>query len=130
MEETFVNRLNHQFRSARGKIAGRLLVVGQLGRSCHASALDIIRTRPGDSLFEVYLGAWLTFDARFNVPRIGRIKVAHGLDASDTAIATIYGEAPLKGFDVWAYQVDPKQVSVGDLVDLSKRLDGTEQVRH
>ena len=28
---------------------------------------------------EVYLGQeWLTFDARYNIPRIGRVKVAHG----------------------------------------------------
>jgi transglutaminase-like putative cysteine protease len=95
---------------------------------------DIGRKSPGTPMdfhayFEVYLGAWLTFDARFNVPRIGRIKVAQGLDASDTAIATAYGEVPLKGFEVWAYQVDPKEVSIGDAVDLSKRLDGTEEIR-
>lgn len=80
--------------------------------------------------FEVYLGQeWLTFDARFNVPRIGRIKVAHGADAVDGAFTTIYGEARLTYFQVWAYQVNPQQVSVGDSVDLSKRLDGTERVR-
>jgi transglutaminase-like putative cysteine protease len=78
--------------------------------------------------FEVYLGAWFTFDARFNVPRRGRIKVAHGLDASDTQIST--GEMKLKDFEVWAYQVDPKEVFVGDPVDLSKRLDGTLKLRH
>jgi transglutaminase-like putative cysteine protease len=79
---------------------------------------------------EVYLGQdWLTFDARFNVPRIGRIKVAHGADAVDGAFATIYGQAKLTQFQVWSYQVDPAQVSVGDPVDLSKRLDGTPAVR-
>ena len=56
----------------------------------------------------------MTFDARFNVPRIGRIKVAHGLDAVDGAFSTIYGEAQLKYFKVWAYQVNPDEVSVGD----------------
>ena len=79
---------------------------------------------------EVYLGQeWLTFDPRFNVPRIGRIKVAHGADAVDGAFATIYGEANLTHFEVWAYQVNPKEVSVGDPIDLSKRLDGTQTVR-
>ena len=79
---------------------------------------------------EVYLGQeWLTFDPRFNVPRIGRIKVAHGADAAETAFATIYGEARLTYFEVWAYQVNPQEVSVGDPVDLSKRLDGTDTVR-
>ncbi len=75
---------------------------------------------------EVYLGGeWLTFDPRYNVPRIGRVKVAHGADAVDGAFATIYGEAKLAHFEIWAYQVNPLQVSVGDPVDLSKRLDGT-----
>ena len=80
--------------------------------------------------FEVYLGReWMTFDARFNVPRIGRVKVAHGADAVDGAFTTIYGEAILTHFQVWAYQVDPQNVAVGDPVDLSKRLDGTPMVR-
>ncbi len=80
--------------------------------------------------FEVFLGEWFTFDARFNVPRIGRVKVAHGLDAVDGALATMYGNVPLKNFQVWAYQVDPSEVSVGDPVDLSKRLDGTPHLRY
>jgi transglutaminase-like putative cysteine protease len=79
---------------------------------------------------EVYLGQeWLTFDARYNVPRIGRVKVAHGADAVDGAFATIYGEATLTYFQVWAYQVNPQQVSVGDPIDLSRRLDGSNLVR-
>lgn len=80
--------------------------------------------------FEVYLGhEWFTFDPRFNVPRIGRVKVAHGADAVDGAFATIYGEANLTHFEVWAYQVNPGQVAVGDPIDLAKRLDGTPAVR-
>ena len=79
---------------------------------------------------EIYLGnEWLTFDPRFNVPRIGRVKVAHGADAVDGAFATIYGEARLAHFEVWAYQVNSQQVSVGDPIDLTKRLDGGAMVR-
>jgi transglutaminase-like putative cysteine protease len=79
---------------------------------------------------EVYLGRdWLTFDPRYNIPRIGRVKVAHGADAVDGAFTTIYGEAKLTHFEVWAYQVNPAQVSVGDPIDLSKRLDGDRTVR-
>jgi transglutaminase-like putative cysteine protease len=79
---------------------------------------------------EVYLGTeWLTFDPRYNIPRIGRVKVAHGADAVDGAFATIYGEAALTHFEVWAYQVNQGQVSVGDPVDLSKRLDGVSTIR-
>jgi hypothetical protein len=39
--------------------------------------------------FEAYLGGrWYTFDARNNVPRIGRVLVARGRDAIDVAIST------------------------------------------
>ena len=79
---------------------------------------------------EVYLGQnWYIFDPRFNYPRIGRIKLSHGLDAVDGAFATIYGEAKLVYFEVWAYQVNPHEVSIGDPIDLSKRLDSSLDVR-
>lgn len=80
--------------------------------------------------FEVYLEHhWRVFDARFNVPRIGRIKIAHGLDAVDGSFSTVYGQALLTQFEVWSYQVNPNLVSIGDPIDLSKRLDGTPQIR-
>ena len=42
--------------------------------------------------FEVYLGGrWYTFDARHNKPRIGRILVARGRDATDVALSTAFG---------------------------------------
>jgi transglutaminase-like putative cysteine protease len=62
---------------------------------------DIGHVDPGSPMdfhayFEVYLGhEWFTFDARYNVPRIGRVKLAHGADAVEGAFATIYGEAKL-----------------------------------
>jgi transglutaminase-like putative cysteine protease len=78
---------------------------------------------------EVFLeGGWHTFDPRFNVPRIGRVKVAHGQDAVDGAFSTIYGAADLVNFQVWAYQVDPREVAIGSPIDISKRLDGTLQL--
>jgi transglutaminase-like putative cysteine protease len=78
---------------------------------------------------EVYLGGrWHTFDARFNVPRIGRVTVARGLDAVDCAFSTIYGGAALTWFEVWAYQVAPGTVAVGHPIDLSKRLDNRREV--
>jgi transglutaminase-like putative cysteine protease len=80
--------------------------------------------------FEVYVdGVWLTFDPRYNVPRIGRVKIAAGLDAVDTAFATIYGAIRLSYFEVWAYQVAPGTVAIGDPIDLTKRLDGTTEIR-
>jgi transglutaminase-like putative cysteine protease len=53
--------------------------------------------------FEAYLGgAWQTFDARHNTPRIGRVVIARGRDAVDTAILTSYGDSQLTGMRVWA----------------------------
>lgn len=56
--------------------------------------------------FEAYLdGAWRTFDARHNQPRIGRVVIAHGRDAVDTALITVYGSSKLVGFTVWSDEV-------------------------
>jgi hypothetical protein len=41
----------------------------------------------------------------------------------------VYGQAELSKFEVWSYQVDPDEVSIGDPLDLSKRLCGTPQIR-
>lgn len=96
---------------------------------------DIGHVDPGSPMdfhayAEVYLGGqWHVFDARYNEPRIGRIKIAQGLDAVECAFATAYGPVRMTRFEVWAYQVDPDQVRVGDPIDLSKRLDGSEEIK-
>jgi transglutaminase-like putative cysteine protease len=56
--------------------------------------------------FEVYLGGrWYTFDARHNTPRIGRIVMARGRDATDCAISTSFGAARLIRFEVHTDEV-------------------------
>jgi transglutaminase-like putative cysteine protease len=51
--------------------------------------------------FEVYLeDRWWTFDARHNTPRIGRVLMAVGRDASDVALTTSFGTANLRQFKV------------------------------
>jgi transglutaminase-like putative cysteine protease len=51
--------------------------------------------------FEVYLGAeWHSFDARHRIPRIGRILMACGRDAADTALTTAFGALHLMSFRV------------------------------
>ncbi|HEV7394523.1 MAG TPA: transglutaminase family protein [Burkholderiales bacterium] len=56
--------------------------------------------------FEVYLGGrWYTFDARNNRPRIGRILMARGRDATDVAISTSFGTNTLAGFKVFTDEV-------------------------
>jgi transglutaminase-like putative cysteine protease len=59
--------------------------------------------------FEVFLGGkWWAFDARHNVPRIGRILMARGRDAADTALTTTFGSNQLESFTVWTDEVaDP-----------------------
>lgn len=59
--------------------------------------------------FEVYLGgAWRTFDARHNHPRTGRVIIATGRDAADTAFSTTYGPTQLTMIRVWADEAQPQ----------------------
>ena len=56
--------------------------------------------------FEVYLGGhWHTVDARHNTPRIGRILMATGRDATDVAISTSFGASLLTRFEVITEEV-------------------------
>lgn len=56
--------------------------------------------------FEVYLGnEWHTFDARHNIPRIGRVLMARGRDAVDVALTTSFGPNRLDKFTVWTDEV-------------------------
>ena len=60
---------------------------------------------PGDfaAWMEVYLGgAWHSFDARNNTPRIGRVLMARGRDAADVAISNTFGPNTLEKFEVWS----------------------------
>ena len=60
--------------------------------------------------FEVYLGdQWWTMDARHNHPRIGRVLMATGRDASDVALTTAFGSATLKKFFVVSDEVTATQ---------------------
>ena len=56
--------------------------------------------------FEAYLGGqWYAFDARNNMPRIGRVLMARGRDAADVAVTTTFGENQLQVFKVWTEEV-------------------------
>jgi transglutaminase-like putative cysteine protease len=62
---------------------------------------------------EVYLGGrWWTMDARHNTPRLGRLLMATGRDATDVAITTSFGVANLKHFSVESYEVDEHGIAV------------------
>ena len=63
--------------------------------------------------FDVWIGGrWHTFDPRNNVPRVGRILMARGRDASDVAIATTFGPNVLESFRVWTDEI-PESVPAG-----------------
>ena len=56
--------------------------------------------------FEVFLGGgWHTVDPRYNTPRIGRILMVRGTDASDVAMITSFGAYELQSFRVWSTEL-------------------------
>ncbi len=64
--------------------------------------------------FDVYLGGrWYTFDARHNTPRIGRILMARGRDATDVAIVTSFGPCTLANFKVITDEVPSAAPAMG-----------------
>jgi transglutaminase-like putative cysteine protease len=64
--------------------------------------------------FEAYIGGrWHTFDARNNIPRIGRVLIARGRDATDVAISNTFGASKLAAFTVWADEVTSPREKAG-----------------
>ncbi len=72
--------------------------------------------------FEAYLdGCWYVFDARHNVPRIGRVLIARGRDAADVAISTTFGPNRLAGFRVVTHEVAQQpQLEPGETLVLAR----------
>lgn len=80
--------------------------LGDIGVPASADPMDF------SAWFEVFLGGrWYTFDARNNTPRIGRVLIARGRDASDVAISSTFGPNTLAGFKVWTDEVEAAQLS-------------------
>lgn len=74
--------------------------LGDIGVPADPAPMDF------NAWFEVYLeGGWHTFDARHNVPRIGRILVARGRDAADIPLINSFGPHVLTSFRVWTDEV-------------------------
>lgn len=69
--------------------------LGDIGVPAAPSPMDF------SAWFEAYLGGrWHAFDPRHNEPRIGRILIARGRDATDVALSTSFGPSALVGFAV------------------------------
>jgi transglutaminase-like putative cysteine protease len=85
---TLCRALNIPARYATGYL-------GDIGVPASLDAMDF------SAWFEVYLeDRWWTFDARNNRPRLGRVLMAVGRDASDVAMTTSFGVANLRQFRV------------------------------
>jgi transglutaminase-like putative cysteine protease len=90
---TFCRCLNMPARYCTGYL-------GDIGVPLADSPMDF------SAWFEVFLGGqWYTFDARNNVPRIGRVLMARGRDAADVALSTTFGVNQLQSFKVWTDEV-------------------------
>jgi transglutaminase-like putative cysteine protease len=90
---TFCRALNIPARYATGYL-------GDIGVPKEPTPMDF------SAWFEAYLqDRWWTFDARHIQPRIGRVLMATGRDASDVAITTSFGIANLTNFSVVTEEV-------------------------
>jgi transglutaminase-like putative cysteine protease len=90
---TFCRALHIPARYATGYL-------GDIGVVATPSPMDF------SAWFEVYLeNRWWTFDARHNLPRIGRVLIAIGMDATDVAITTSFGSAMLSNFEVVTHEM-------------------------
>jgi transglutaminase-like putative cysteine protease len=90
---TLLRAMNVPARYATGYL-------GDIGVAANPAPMDF------SAYLEVYLsGRWWAMDARHNVPRIGRIKQAHGRDAVDVALTTSFGSTKLEKFLVWTDEI-------------------------
>lgn len=100
---TLCRALNIPARYATGYL-------GDFGVPASPSPMDF------SAWFEVYLGdRWWTMDARHNRPRLGRVLMATGRDASDVALTTSFGTASLQHFSVisdWLDEPKPSEAAV------------------
>jgi transglutaminase-like putative cysteine protease len=95
---TFCRCLNIPARYATGYL-------GDIGVPASPAPMDF------SAWFEVYLDhSWWTFDARHNAPRIGRVLMATGADATDVAITTSFGTAQLQSFKVVTEEVSGNRI--------------------
>ena len=105
-------------RADIGKDSSQASRIAEPGRQAFGLAHDSQRVVVSPEWYErepqleAYVdGHWQTFDARNNVPRIGRILIARGRDATDVAISNAFGPNTLVGFTVWADEVKERHTS-------------------
>ena len=95
---TFCRCLNIPARYATGYL-------GDIGVPISPDPMDF------SAFFEVYLDhRWWPMDARHNIPRLGRVLMARGRDATDVAISTSFGPSKLVKFWVVTEEVEEDKV--------------------
>jgi len=101
---TFCRCLNIPARYCTGYL-------GDIGVPPAASPMDF------SAWFEVFLGGqWFIFDARSNVPRIGRVLMARGRDAADVAMVTTFGAHQLQSFNVGTDEISESTLASSQLM--------------
>lgn len=96
---TFCRALNIPARYVTGYL-------GDIGVPASPDPMDF------SAWFEAFLGGrWHTFDARHNRPRIGRVLMATGRDATDVAITTSFGVANLTRFTVITEEISEDEAA-------------------
>lgn len=99
---TFCRCLNVPARYCTGYL-------GDIGVPPAAAPMDF------SAWFEVFLGErWYAFDARNNIPRVGRVLIARGRDAADVAITTAFGRNRLDWFTVETSEIADPPTGVAD----------------
>jgi transglutaminase-like putative cysteine protease len=89
--------------------------LGDIGVPPDTAAMDF------SAWFEAYLGGeWFTFDARHNTQRIGRIVMAHGRDAIDTALTTTFKPVSLTHFAVHTDEVASTELAPRPILPASE----------
>ena len=95
---TFCRCLNIPARYATGYL-------GDIGVPISPDPMDF------SAFFEVYLDhRWWPMDARHNIPRLGRVLMARGRDATDVALTTSFGPSKLAKFWVVTEEVGDDKV--------------------
>ncbi|KQZ14846.1 transglutaminase [Mesorhizobium sp. Root554] len=78
--------------------------LGDIGVPANPSPMDF------SAWMEVWLdGKWYTFDARHNTPRIGRVVIARGRDATDVPLLHTFGPHRLELFKVWTHEQEGRR---------------------
>lgn len=101
---TFCRCLNIPARYCNGYL-------GDIGVPANPAPMDF------NAWFEVYLGGrWYTFDARHNEPRIGRIVIARGRDATDVAMISSFGSHTVQHFEVITEEVEDLSIPLAPML--------------